>query len=473
MRKLCTILSESFVAFAIIMAATATHVPYAGSQAASFAINVSPSNIIPGASVNLTAIGAWLDIGAQSSQRCPSGVCTYLLPPASMLSLPASCTGLSAAECYCGQIVSSLSSYPACNTISNSPISLNPANIPCYLSPSGPTVALGAGYDGYQSYYTPHTLPQNSLPYLVCSYYTPNGNPESESFYTLNAFNITPSSAGSGGLELGSSPSQFALGTAPLLALGASQYYESQLSVPNLCGPYGNCTIEFTNSSIGCVAPPPYNAPYNMQDCSWLNPASNVPCILSTYPNNGVNNLNGGGYSYTQPLNTAYLPNGNYLACAYDYLAPDLAGIDTANTGIISPFTAVTQVLCSGNSCVVAPYSVPTSTTSINAGFYVTLFLGGAQPIISNTLGSAICSVYLPINMLFLILAVTLMTIGGALYALSTVLPGAMQGTVRGYAIGLVTVGAVSTIISVVAIWAIAVGTSTAQANVVSVCNIF
>jgi hypothetical protein len=83
---------------------------------------------------------------------------------------------------------------------------------------------------------------------------------------------------------------------------------------------------------------------------------------------------------------------------------------------------------------------------------------GGSQPPVNiSSATNAICSVYFIINTVLFILALTIMIIGGAVYAGANVLPGSTRGVVQGYAMGMVMGGIVGALIAVIAPWVLSV----------------
>ncbi|MGC8687213.1 MAG: hypothetical protein ACP5RM_00745 [Candidatus Micrarchaeia archaeon] len=63
---------------------------------------------------------------------------------------------------------------------------------------------------------------------------------------------------------------------------------------------------------------------------------------------------------------------------------------------------------------------------------------------------NAICSVYSTVYAVIFILGLTLMILGGALYAGAHVMPGQSKGTIQGYAMGMVLGGVIGVIIAVI-----------------------
>jgi hypothetical protein len=99
--------------------------------------------------------------------------------------------------------------------------------------------------------------------------------------------------------------------------------------------------------------------------------------------------------------------------------------------------------------------------------------ISGSQPPVNiGAATNAICSVYFIINTVLFILALTIMIIGGAVYAGANVLPGSTRGVIQGYAMGMVMGGVVGAIIAVVAPWVlqIIIGSPSLQSIITAAC---
>ena len=107
-----------------------------------------------------------------------------------------------------------------------------------------------------------------------------------------------------------------------------------------------------------------------------------------------------------------------YFQPAYAYLAVCVPG-DT---------TCYTSPPCSGGSCS-----------------------GTGSGTLPPGIVGAVCGIYFAVNTVVFILALTLMILGGALYAGSHILPGQSRGVVQGYAMGLVFGGIAGAIIAIAA----------------------
>ncbi len=68
---------------------------------------------------------------------------------------------------------------------------------------------------------------------------------------------------------------------------------------------------------------------------------------------------------------------------------------------------------------------------------------------------NAICTVYSTVESVIFILGLTLIVLGGAVYAGAHLLPGATKGTAQGYAMGMLIGGVIGVSIAVAAPWVI------------------
>ncbi|MGC8586650.1 MAG: hypothetical protein ACP5K5_03875, partial [Candidatus Micrarchaeia archaeon] len=96
--------------------------------------------------------------------------------------------------------------------------------------------------------------------------------------------------------------------------------------------------------------------------------------------------------------------------------------------------------------------ATPTTSTIPSGGSQAPPNLGPAQ--------NAICSVYNTVESVIFILGLTLIVLGGAVYAGSHLLPGQTRGQVQGYAMGMLIGGVIGVSIAVAAPWVIQVITN-------------
>jgi hypothetical protein len=96
-------------------------------------------------------------------------------------------------------------------------------------------------------------------------------------------------------------------------------------------------------------------------------------------------------------------------------------------------------------------------------------FGNGTQPPVNlSAATNAICGIYFIINTVLFILALTIMIIGGAVYAGANVLPGNTRGAIQGYAMGMIMGGIVGALIAVVAPWVLSVIVGNSVSQIVS-----
>ncbi|MCL5433526.1 MAG: hypothetical protein M1538_00925 [Candidatus Marsarchaeota archaeon] len=120
-------------------------------------------------------------------------------------------------------------------------------------------------------------------------------------------------------------------------------------------------------------------------------------------------------------------------------------------------------------NCFVSDYSGPSLTTSICGPGNEYCIAGGSLTLAPVT--SAICSVYTIVNSILFILALTIMLIGGTLYAGAHVMPAQSRGIVQGYAMGMIIGGVVAVIIAMVAPWVLSIVTNVPISQITTVCT--
>lgn len=127
---------------------------------------------------------------------------------------------------------------------------------------------------------------------------------------------------------------------------------------------------------------------------------------------------------------------------------------------------SVTQTICAVTLTSGSPATTSTSLTINPAGYVNT---GGGVGSANGVVG-AICNVYYIVNTIVFILALTLMILGGALYAGAQILPGQSRGQVQGYAMGLIFGGVVGAIIAVLAPYILSIVYGNSVASILSIC---
>jgi len=120
-------------------------------------------------------------------------------------------------------------------------------------------------------------------------------------------------------------------------------------------------------------------------------------------------------------------------------------------------------------NCFASDYSGPALTTGICGPGNEYCIAGGALSL--GPVTSAICSVYTIVNSILFILALTIMLIGGTLYAGAHVMPAQSRGIVQGYAMGMIIGGVVAVIIAMVAPWVLSIVTNVPISQITTVCT--
>ncbi|MFI5412380.1 MAG: hypothetical protein ACHQX1_00630 [Candidatus Micrarchaeales archaeon] len=164
---------------------------------------------------------------------------------------------------------------------------------------------------------------------------------------------------------------------------------------------------------------------YNL--CSSIAAGSSSACMIGSAAGPG-----------TATGSPAYTGSGTDNICAYSY--------DTSG-----PEFASGQLLVNPTSCATPPCSS-----------------GSTNP---NPAIAAICNVYTAVNVIVFILALTLMILGGALYAGAQILPGSSRGMVQGYAMGLVLGGVAGAIIAMIAPFVLSIAYNSPINTIVGVCG--
>jgi hypothetical protein len=96
-------------------------------------------------------------------------------------------------------------------------------------------------------------------------------------------------------------------------------------------------------------------------------------------------------------------------------------------------------------------------------------YTSGGTPV--GQAEAAVCNIYDTVSTVVFILALTVMLLGGALYAGSQVLPGSTRGTVQGYAMSMILAGVVGSIIALAAPWLIGIATNQSMTSVIQTCQ--
>jgi predicted phage tail protein len=96
--------------------------------------------------------------------------------------------------------------------------------------------------------------------------------------------------------------------------------------------------------------------------------------------------------------------------------------------------------------------------------------VSAAQSSITKTITSVICPIYVAVNTGIFILGLTLMILGGALYAAAHIMPAASKGSIQGYGMSMIIGGVIGVIIAELAPYILGLLTSTSSSAIKSYC---
>ncbi|MGC8651659.1 MAG: hypothetical protein ACP5UH_00180 [Candidatus Micrarchaeia archaeon] len=200
--------------------------------------------------------------------------------------------------------------------------------------------------------------------------------------------------------------------------------------------------------------------------CGWFECSSiTVPpgCTQLFYDNGGDSyettyaaqciDLSPGTYTVSGSLNGA----GGYAVVAYIFTTTTTTSTSTSTTTVFSGGTPPTGGSSSGSGS-----GSGSSSATFGSGSIANL--GAAT--------NAICSVYTTIESVIFILGLTLMILGGVLYAGGHVLPGQQRGPVLGYGMGMILGGVIGVIIAMVAPYVLSIITGTSISAITSACSV-
>lgn len=423
-------------------------------------VSASPSTLIPGASSNILFS---VDYNLEGQ-----GLCNY--PNANSCPPPNSCQ-----YGYCMVIAGPMfnQNYLCPTMITGLPACTSTQGPPCMLEMNGTPTQTSGVIQYNATFFTPTSLTANVNQYLACGYYSgdtslsPPAIAQNAIFTGFSSILVTPTGP-SYGLQVFTNPVSFRLGNTTLVGFGPDNNYLSTTGAYQVCRNNDNCYLEISNQLIGCLSPvqqlgqPP---PPPLCGFGTVSP----PCILNTFSNGGNGNENSGGTQYTQMLNTAYLPAGNYVVCGYDFMNYEGEGVDNPPwpPNVISPFFGAAQLSCTTGTCEYSQlYSLSTVTVPLATIGGYGIGIGGNLGAFRNTT----CGVYGAINLGFLILALVLLMLGAVLYEGAAALPAQMKGTIRGYAGGLMVVGVVAAAIATVSVWVISIASNSTVQQVLGLC---
>ena len=101
-------------------------------------------------------------------------------------------------------------------------------------------------------------------------------------------------------------------------------------------------------------------------------------------------------------------------------------------------------------------------------GSFATIISSAGSSLTSNVI-APICSIYGAVHTAIFILGLTLMILGGALYAGSHMMPGSSKGSIQGYGMGMILGGVIGVIIAIAAPYIL--GLLTGNTNIASTCS--
>ncbi len=101
---------------------------------------------------------------------------------------------------------------------------------------------------------------------------------------------------------------------------------------------------------------------------------------------------------------------------------------------------------------------------------FLTLATASAQSSIQVTISSVICPIYVAVNTGIFILGLTLMILGGALYAAAHIMPAQSKGSIQGYGMSMIIGGVIGVIIAELAPYILGLLTSTSSSTIASYC---
>lgn len=254
--------------------------------------------------------------------------------------------------------------------------------------------------------------------------------------YSISQFATpNPISGSSSALVLTLSPSPLA----PEQLLGTSLYSPDN-------GNQGNLYVEYAPAGQQCLGP--VSMPLCPHDPQGLPLPSTQQCIISN-ESGGIASPSAswGGSQLSVKVNVSKLTSGQqYNVCAYE-------GNPSCLTSFSGPCTTDQPwAFASQTFTVVCP---PGSQLPDGTCDYKPPPPGATLSL--SVVQSVACSVYAQANTLLMLLALTLMLFGAALYGGSYPLPGQMRAQARGYALGMLLSGLVGASLAVLTMWVLSV----------------
>ena len=105
-------------------------------------------------------------------------------------------------------------------------------------------------------------------------------------------------------------------------------------------------------------------------------------------------------------------------------------------------------------------------------GLFTSLSYGdNAGSVIATSVVGDICVFYNVVHSVIFVLGITMVILGGALYAGSHVVPGQTKGTVQGYAMGFILGGVIGVVIAMMAPYIIGLISSQSSSSITTSCS--
>ena len=89
---------------------------------------------------------------------------------------------------------------------------------------------------------------------------------------------------------------------------------------------------------------------------------------------------------------------------------------------------------------------------------------------LTTMISSDICPIYVAVNTGIFILGLTLMILGGALYAAAHIMPASSKGSMQGYGMGMIIGGVIGVAIAETAPYILGLLTSTSSSTITAYC---
>ncbi len=183
--------------------------------------------------------------------------------------------------------------------------------------------------------------------------------------------------------------------------------------------------------------------------CPSYAPASaDLPCVIAY--SGGPNTAPTDGNIAPVQISTANLAASTYSICGYEGNQPGLSSSSDPWSVFFAQQDFEVQCLPGDLTCGNINYIQPGPSAS------------------AAIIQTILCSAYYQVQALLAILALVLILIGAATYAVSYSIPGQMRGTIQGYAMGLVLAGIISLVIVGVSVYTLSFAANTTVGNILA-----